>query len=337
MPFAAALFELVVRLTESKLVGGDNRGVDLAACELLEALVRAVSGGELGSALVRDHFRALLRSLHFATINNEHLLQIQLLDLLRLILGGRVAEARVLREAVASTDLVSTALEGVGCSFPYIKQRFVRFLNECVPLLLECAPSCAEAVSRVLNTFTAKIAYANSKKVEASSLKDLQISQKNAEILILFEGIKDLLGNFLQLQLRPFEKERNQHDTDSGLFCFYSWKSYIYLKIEPRPEGRSRKLQEDISRQIINELPSLLAIMAACWTISELRPHYGLAKEGLAVFNYEAFLDYNKALGVAQSRLETEESVEAFIVGFLRVLLNAYPGETMRAVVACWT
>jgi hypothetical protein len=26
------LFELVVRLTESKMVGGDNYGVDLAAC-----------------------------------------------------------------------------------------------------------------------------------------------------------------------------------------------------------------------------------------------------------------------------------------------------------------
>lgn len=35
-------------------------------------------------------------------------------------------------------------------------------------------------VNRVLHTYLAKIAYANSKKVEASSLKDLQISQKNA-------------------------------------------------------------------------------------------------------------------------------------------------------------
>jgi hypothetical protein len=49
--------------------------------------------------------------------------------------------------------------------------------------------------------------------------------------------------------------------------------------------------------------------MAACWTLSELRPHYGLARDGLIVFNYESFLDYNKALGIAQSRLETEESV----------------------------
>lgn len=70
------------------------------------------------------------------------------------------------------------------------------------------------------------------------------------------------------MHLRPFEKERNQHDTDSGLFCFYSWKSYITLKIERRPEPKHRKLHEDISKQLINELPSLVAIMAACWTLS---------------------------------------------------------------------
>ena len=61
--------------------------------------------------------------------------------------------------------------------------------------------------------------------------------------------------------------------------------------------------KEDISKQIINELPSILAMMAACWTLSELKPHYGLRKEGLTVFNYESFLDYNKALGSIQNRI----------------------------------
>lgn len=35
IPYVSALLELVVRLTESKFVGGENQGVDLAACELL--------------------------------------------------------------------------------------------------------------------------------------------------------------------------------------------------------------------------------------------------------------------------------------------------------------
>jgi hypothetical protein len=32
VPYATALLELVVRLTQSKFVGGDNNGIDLAAC-----------------------------------------------------------------------------------------------------------------------------------------------------------------------------------------------------------------------------------------------------------------------------------------------------------------
>jgi hypothetical protein len=151
-------------------------------------------------------------------------------------------------------------LEGVGSSFPYIKQRFVWFLNECIPLILERHSNCSEVVSRIFNTYTNKIAYANSKKVEATSLKDLQISQKNAEILILFEGAKELLSQFLNLHLQPFEKERTQHDTDSGLFSFYSYKAFIHLKIERKPaSGKNRKIIEE---QFIVELPQLLSIMA---------------------------------------------------------------------------
>lgn len=106
-----------------------------------------MSAVELGSMLVRDHFRSLLRSLHFATLNEEHLLQIQLLDLLRLLLTDstvrRAIDPKVLRDAVGGAELVNTVLEGVGCSFPYIKQRFVQFLNECVPMLVECSSGAA--------------------------------------------------------------------------------------------------------------------------------------------------------------------------------------------------
>jgi hypothetical protein len=38
-----ALLELVLRYTESKFVGGDNKGIDLAACELLEAVAKSIS------------------------------------------------------------------------------------------------------------------------------------------------------------------------------------------------------------------------------------------------------------------------------------------------------
>jgi hypothetical protein len=122
-----------VLLTESKFVGGDNKGVDLAACELLEVFIKVITLPELANILIKDHFKNLLRSLHFATVNEEHLLQIQLLELLKTLLSDsgikKIADPKLIREAIASTDIVSTILEGVSCSFPYIKQRFVVFLS----------------------------------------------------------------------------------------------------------------------------------------------------------------------------------------------------------------
>ena len=79
------------------------------------------------------HFRNILRSLHFATVNEEHLLQIQLLNLLQLMLVSsnvkKLSDNNVLTEAITHYSFSATILEGVGSSFPYIKQRFVWFLN----------------------------------------------------------------------------------------------------------------------------------------------------------------------------------------------------------------
>ena len=43
MPYLAVLLELIMRYVESKFVGGHNFGVDLAACEAMEVIVRTSS------------------------------------------------------------------------------------------------------------------------------------------------------------------------------------------------------------------------------------------------------------------------------------------------------
>jgi hypothetical protein len=61
-----------------------------------------------------------------------------------------------------------------------------------------------------------------------------------------------------------------------------------------------------------------------------------LTREGLPIFDYENFLAYNRALELAQSKLEVEETIESYLVNLLRILLNTYRNETMRALVKCW-
>ena len=44
-----------------------------------------------------------------------------------------LSEGKVLKEAVGQAALAGTLLEGVACAYPYIKQRFVEFLNDIRP------------------------------------------------------------------------------------------------------------------------------------------------------------------------------------------------------------
>jgi len=95
-------------------VGGDNKGIDLAACELLEVLVRIISTSELSNYFLGKHFKDILRSLHFATINEEHLLQIQLLNLFKLIFNHssikKLADSKVIKDSIVNSNLVNIIL-----------------------------------------------------------------------------------------------------------------------------------------------------------------------------------------------------------------------------------
>ena len=50
----------------------------------------------------------------------------------------------------------------------------------------------------------------------------------------MFGGVTELLSYFLNLHIKPFEKEKNQLEPDSGVFSLYTWKSYVSLKIEKK-------------------------------------------------------------------------------------------------------
>ena len=75
------------------------------------------------------NIRDILYSLHFATLNNDHILQIQLLNLLDVIFFQsnlrKSSETKKLRNIVSSEEFTKTILEGLNTEFPYIKERFV--------------------------------------------------------------------------------------------------------------------------------------------------------------------------------------------------------------------
>lgn len=54
--------------------------------------------------------------------------------------------------------------------------------------------------------------------------------------MVILEGVKCIMAYFLDLKIKPFEKEKTQNDTDSGLFSLNSWKSFVSLGLQAQPQ-----------------------------------------------------------------------------------------------------
>ena len=122
------------------------------------------------------------------------------------------------------------------------------------------------------------------------------------------------------------------------MFSLYSWKSFVSLKLERKHiEGnKARRHAEDIARHMPEEFEQLLLTVTTCWSPSELVSHYKISAEGLSEYDFEEFMSFNKQLYQLLGKYETSESVETYIINLVRVLLNKYPKEIMRAFIKNW-
>ena len=123
-------------------------------------------------------------ALHFATCNQQHILQIQLLNLIDSIFFSSQLrssqDSKKLRAIVSSSYFTKTIMEGLNTEFPYIKERFVEFINKSILLFLDYYHNCSELISQILNNYSSKIMLVHSHKLESSQHKDIEISKRNS-------------------------------------------------------------------------------------------------------------------------------------------------------------
>lgn len=218
------------------MTGFEECHVELISCELLESILMVVDDPKLCFQMIRPYIRDIHRCLHFSIINCELVNQIQVLNLLKTILFSSAmrksteSDLKVfLKEFVSRPLFIQSLMLGLDNHSPYIKERYVEFLGLCIPLFLEYHREPGLQICQLLGLYTNKIAAINSQRMEVDEYRDLTISRRNTEILILLAGIKDIFVYFLELKMKPFEKEKAQSETDSGYFSLHSWKSFVAL------------------------------------------------------------------------------------------------------------
>lgn len=146
----------------------ETDSINLACCDVLETLIKRIQDPEVCLKFVELNFYDILMCLHFATNNRDHILQIQFLNLIDCIFFHSTlrqsANVKKLRIMISSPLLTRTILQGLNTEFPYIKERFVEFINKSIPLFLEYHSQSSELISQILNNYSSKIMLVHSHK-----------------------------------------------------------------------------------------------------------------------------------------------------------------------------
>ena len=137
--------------------------------------MKRINDPEMCLKYVDLNIQDILMSLHFAA--TDHIMQIQFLNLLDCIFFQsnlkNSTNVKKLRSIVSSSLFTKTILEGLNTEFPYIKERFVEFINKSIPLFLEYHTQSSELISHILNNYSSKIMLVHSHKLESSQSKKI--------------------------------------------------------------------------------------------------------------------------------------------------------------------
>ena len=162
--------------------GDNSESISLACCDVLESLMKRMKDPELCLKFVELNINEILMSLHFST--SHHILQIQFLNLLDCIFFNSSFKNsnnhKKIQEIVGRPIFIKTILEGLNTEFPYIKERFVEFINKSIPLFLEYFRESSDLINRILNNYFSKIMLVHSHRLESSQSRDIEISKRNS-------------------------------------------------------------------------------------------------------------------------------------------------------------
>ena len=93
------------------------------------------------------------------------------------------------------------------------------------------------------------------------------------------------------------------------MFSLNSWKSFVSLGLQNQPQMPKNKKNEEIVKQILNDMYQTILTITECWNVSELQELYRINRVGIESYQSDRFLAFNKQLYNVIGQLETEDSL----------------------------
>ena len=120
----------------------ENSSVNASSCEFLELLITHLENKELSASMTHYIIEPLLVVLSHAIGNNDYVMQVQILNLLKVILFQssfcNLDEYKSKTINILSNNMfIPNLLEGLKTEMPYVRVQFINFISMCISILTE--------------------------------------------------------------------------------------------------------------------------------------------------------------------------------------------------------
>ena len=303
----------------------ENEKVSSVACELFDLLVTSMP--ERSIDIAKYAYKPLLIVQRYAVSNNNFVMQVQLLSLLKFIIFGKSTlnsgeRSGELLSILNSPILMPKIIQGLDSRSPYVLIQYVNFINQALPTLCELLPqdSLDKLISQVLKTYRRLIdRYSNPMQTDDESTifihedkpgekHSSNLSQKAGHLFeasgtqmqsnvmelisILIDGIYFIYNCFLNIDnIEDHAKYNSEQPSDRKFIKFITLG--VVGKGNKKGETEDPKFME-IARSIVIGFRKTLKVFISCWICAEeFAKYFQLYNMGMPIFNFDNFQQYN--------------------------------------------
>ena len=252
----------------------ENASVNASACEFLELLITHLENKENSSRITHQIMEPLLLVLYHSIQNRDYVMQVQLINLLKVILFQssytRYDESRYRCVALLSSRyFVPNLLRGLELPMQYVRVQYINFLSLCMGILTEHLkhPTLTSLIQSVLKTYFDIILSKNLDEKEENE-EDYEAFESE---YITIEGEEDMSVAEKRIKMegdRPDNSRQAQHlvinqpnSAVSSLPSHLSFDKKRFVqpeKVKDDLEGKKKKNLFSLRHQNQNEVYMIL-------------------------------------------------------------------------------
>lgn len=350
----------------------ENFSVNAASCEFLEFLLSFIEPKSKVMNIAQLICEPVLSILQESLMINDEVMQVQLLNLLKvLLLSTKDEHLNFKQDAINifnSRKLHDCIVNGIQINYSFVRGYFINFVESCLPIFSNILEQDAnlEIAKRLINTtidfLVSRVKIRNNTTSNINILSGNYFLVKNYldqyqyskildenDVNVIIKGLKNILFHFLKVDAPVpnafrvnWESLKKEMLSKSGTsFSFFGlWRNSTTPSVTTSTPTEADKTKKDIKNEIIEILQDVFASFCTCWINTSntyVNRDYCLCKHGLLGNTYD---DITTSENINSMTLFSKENNSKQLKEhIIMILLNIFiknPFDSMRNFINLW-